>query len=269
MQVLGLIAGSGKLPHLVARGAKAAGRRVVAVAHKGETDPALADVVDALAWIHVGQVGRLARQLRDMGASEAAMAGGISRVKSFRSARLDWGAWGVLRHVRSFRDDGMLRAIAAYLDAEGVRVVAPTQFLQDCTVPEGLLAGARLSEDEEKDVRLGFDVAVRLGEVDVGQTVVVRHGLVLALEAIEGTDAAILRAGALAGPGAVVVKRCKPAQDERFDLPAIGLGTLAAMRSASARVLAVHAGKTLLLDGAAFIEEANRLGITVVGWSVP
>jgi len=193
------------------------------------------------------------------------MAGGIGRAKSLKEAWPDAGAWAIARKLRGFRDDEMLRAIAAYFEDGGVRIVAPTDYVQQVLAPKGLLAGPRLKATEERDVELGREVAASLGRADVGQTVVVKDGAVLAVEAVEGTDEAIRRGGKLGGKGAVVVKRVKPGQDLRFDLPAAGPVTLEVMREAGARVLAVEAGRTVLLDGPQMLKLADRLGISIVG----
>jgi DUF1009 family protein len=263
---IGLIAGSGRLPELFVQGAQRQGLAVFAIGHRGETDPALAQQVRSLDWVRVGQLAKVANLLRRRGVRRAVMAGGISRVRTFTEARPDWGCFTVLAKLRSFRDDALLRGIADYLGSRGIEVVAPTPFLEGQLVPEGLLAGPALHPAQERDLALGFDVARRLGEVDVGQTVVVKNGLVMALEAVEGTDAAIRRGGTLGGVGVLVCKRAKPGQDERFDLPAIGLKTLEVMREVGAQFLAVQADKTLLLDIEALVRAANHWNISVVGY---
>jgi UDP-2,3-diacylglucosamine hydrolase len=266
---IGLVAGNGLLPLLVAQGAARRGLSVVAAAHLGETDRALEGAVSRLLWVRLGQVNRIVRFLRSEGAQAVVMAGGIGRVRAFTSARPDLGAVRIIARLRSFRDDHLLRAIADYLAQQGLPVVSPTDYLEGAMAPEGVLCGPPLQAEETRDARLGWEVAELLGKADVGQTVVVRGGHVLALEAIEGTDECIRRAGALAGGrgGGVVVKRCKPQQDVRFDLPAVGPGTVRAMAGAGLRALVVEAGRTLLLDAAGMVAAAGEAGITVVGWS--
>ena len=266
MERIGLIAGNGRLPFLFARAARKKGLEVVAVAHRGETDPALASEVDRLTWVRVGQVDRIQKALREGGVTRAAMAGGIGRVRALAEARPDLGAVRIISRLRSFRDDALLRAVAADFEARGVTIVAATEFLGEVLCPEGHLAGPRLHPAQEKDVALGREVAVLLGQADVGQTVVVHNGHVLALEAVEGTDEAIRRGGRLGGrPGAVVVKRCKPQQDLRFDLPAVGPYTLDVMQEVGARVLALEVGRTVLLDAPDLFAGAEAVGITIVG----
>lgn len=267
MESIGLIAGSGTLPFLFARAARAQGLRVVAVAHRGETDPALEAEVDALTWVRVGQFNGILKAFRREGVTRAAMAGGIGRVRSLHHARLDLGTLRIFRRLKSFRDDALLRAVAAEFESKGVEIVAPTRYVREVLAPAGLLAGPPLSAAEEADVELGVSVARRLGEADVGQTVVVHKLHVLALEAVEGTDAAIARGCALGGRGAVVVKLAKPGQDERFDLPAVGPKTITVMAEGGARVLAIESGKTLMLETDALLRAAGGSGITI--WGLP
>ena len=262
---IGLIAGGGKLPALFASAARRQGLRVHAVAHVGETDGSLETLVDSMQWVRVGEAGHIASALKARGVSRAVMAGSIGRVRSLHHARLDLGtlrmAWG----LRSFRDDALLRGVARYFESQGITIVAPTDYVKEVLALEGLIAGPRPSAAQRRDVTLGLEVAAALGQADVGQTVVVKEGVVLAVEAVEGTDEAIRRAGKLGGPGAVVVKRSKPGQDLRFDLPAAGPVTLEVMREAGARVLAVEAGKSVILDSDALMRDAQRLHISVLG----
>jgi UDP-2,3-diacylglucosamine hydrolase len=261
---IGLIAGNGSLPRLFARAARAQGFSVVAAAHRGETDPELALDVDALTWVRVGQVARIQRVLRAAGVREAVLAGGFRRMRAVAELRPDVGLFRVAARLRSVRDDALLRAVAAEFEAGGIRIVSAVPYLQKVLAPPGLLAGPPLDERTRRDVALGSEVAAALGRADVGQTVVVKDGHVLALEAVEGTDACIRRGASLGGPGVVVVKRLKPGQDERFDLPAVGRATLEVMAEVGARVLAVEAGKTLLLDGKELLAAADRAAITLV-----
>ncbi|RKH18632.1 LpxI family protein [Corallococcus sp. CA047B] len=265
MERIGLIAGNGQLPFLFARAARARGLDVVVAAHRGETDPALEAEVGHFSWVRVGQVDRIQKVFRQAGVTQAAMAGGIGRVKALSDARPDLGAVRIISRLRSFRDDALLRAVAADFEARGITIIAPTDFLGEVLCPEGLLAGPALKPAQEKDVALGREVAVLLGQADVGQTVVVRDGHVLALEAVEGTDETIRRGAKLGGPGAVVVKRCKPEQDLRFDLPAVGPRTLEVMDEVGARVLALEVGRTVLLDAPALFAGATARGISLVG----
>ena len=262
--VIGLIAGNGTLPRLFARAARAKGMSVVAAAHRGESDPLLAQEVDALTWVRVGQVARIQRVLRAAGVREAVLAGGFRRVRALAQLRPDRGLFRVVARLRSIRDDALLRAVADEFEAAGIRIVSVVPYLTELLAPPGRLAGPPLDESGRRDVALGGEVAAALGRADVGQTVVVKLGHVLALEAVEGTDACIRRGASLGGAGVVVVKRLKPGQDERFDLPAVGPRTVEVMAEVGARVLAVEAGKTLLLEAERLVALAERAGITVV-----
>lgn len=266
---IGLIAGNGRLPHLFAAAARDQGLSVIAVAHRGETDPSLEREVESLTWVRVGQVKRILRVFREASVSRAVMAGGIGRVRALVEARPDLAAMRILSRLRTFRDDALLRAIAAYFEEEGVQIASPTELLPRLLAPEGHLGGPILSEAQEKDVALGVEVALGLGKVDVGQTVVVHNGQVLALEAVEGTDETLRRGARLGGKRGTVVKLAKPGQDQRFDLPAVGPRTVEVMAEEGLAVLAIEAGKTLLLDAPALLRVAERHGISIIGVSPP
>ncbi|MEW6432725.1 MAG: UDP-2,3-diacylglucosamine diphosphatase LpxI [Myxococcota bacterium] len=267
MDRIGLIAGNGRLPVLFAEAAKARGLAVHAVAMEGEADELdLTPCVTTLDWVKVGQAGHILDAFKRHGVTKAVMAGGIGRVRSLTQARPDLGALQIVARVRSMRDDEFLRAVARYFEDHGVQIVAPTDFVPHVLAKPGLLAGPALSAKQARDVEVGREVAFSLGRADVGQTVVVKDGVVLAVEAVEGTDECIRRAGRYGGPGGVVVKRCKPDQDVRFDLPAAGPVTLEVMREAGAKVLAVEAGRTVLLDAELLFKWADRLGLSVVGF---
>ncbi|MHB8418978.1 MAG: LpxI family protein [Myxococcales bacterium] len=261
---LGLVAGSGRLPFALARAARAEGFAVVAVGHRGQTDPALEAEVDAFAWVWLGQLGRIAGILAKHGASRAVMGGGLAKTASFSSARPDFVALKLWATLPKRGDDRLLRAIADWFGQEGIEIVAPDSLLAGCFAEEGRIAGPAPAKDAIDDAVEGFRVARLLGQADVGQTVVVREGAVLAVEAMEGTDACIRRAGELA-ERAVVVKASKPGQDRRFDMPAIGPGTLAALAAAKARLLAVEAGATIVLDRGELEAAARAAKIPVLG----
>ena len=264
---IGLIAGGGRLPHLFASAARERGLSVVAVAHSGETDASLEGEVDAITWVRVGQLARMARALRKADIDRAVMIGGIRRARAFRDARPDLAGLRVVFGLRSLRDDALLRAVARYFEQRGIAIVPQTELFSDLLARPGHLAGPALSASQQKDVALGLEVAQALGRADIGQTVVVKDGRVLAVEAAEGTDEAIRRGARIGGAGVVVVKLCKPGQDERFDLPAVGRTTLEVMSECAARVLAVEAGKTLLIDTADLLTQAESARISVLGVS--
>lgn len=267
---VGLIAGNGAFPRLFARAARAAGVRVTAVALRGEADVSLVDEVDALHWVHVGQVGHMLRRLRRAGVEVAAMAGGVDKRRLFARARLDWtGARLLWRCVRR-QDDDMLRAIARLFEQQGVPIVPSTCFLPRAMAPAGPLGRHLPDARERRDLQFGLEVARGVGALDVGQMAVVQRGAVVALEAIEGTDACLRRGGALGGGrGAVAVKVAKPGQDMRFDVPAVGPRTVEVAAEAGVRVLGLEAGRTLLLEPEAVRARADALGVVVIGLPCP
>jgi DUF1009 family protein len=256
---IGLIAGSGRLPVLFAEAAQRAGRTVVAVAHEGETDPALS----ARAWVKVGQLGRIVEVLREAGVQQAVLCGGIRKPKLL-DVRPDWLGVKVLARLRGGGDDTALRAIARALEEEGIGVVSPLPLVPELLVPRGPLGKRRMNEEQRADASAGLAAARALGRADIGQTVVVKRGVILAVEAVEGTDACIARGGAFAA-GAVVVKARKPEQDDRFDVPTVGPATIDACSAATCAVLAVEAGTTLMVDRSDLVAKADRAGIAVEG----
>ncbi len=262
---VGLIAGKGQFPLLFAQAAKRRGVAVMAVAHRGETDPRLEALVDRLNWVYVGQLGKIIRLLKAAGVRQAVMAGGISRGRLFSQFRPDLKALSLIRRVGGGRDDRLLRAVAAELEAEGIAIAPSTLFLDDLLATKGVLSRRPPTPEEVLDLGFGFQVAKEIGRLDLGQCVVVRRQVVVAVETVEGTDETIRRGGRLAGPGTVVVKVSKPDQDLRFDVPAVGQDTLAVMREVKAAVLGVEAGKTLIFDQDEMLKLANQAKIAVVG----
>ena len=264
---IGLIAGKGQFPLLFARAARQQGATVIAVAHRGETDPALASLVAEFHWIYVGQLGKIIRIFKAAGVRQAVMAGGISRGRLFRELRPDWRALSVIRRAGAGQDDRLLRAVADELAREGITIAPSTLFMDDLLAAPGQLSRRPPSPGELEDINLGTQAAKELGRLDIGQCAVVRRQVVVALETIEGTDETIRRGATLAGPGVVVVKVSKPNQDLRFDVPAVGLDTIATMREVKAAVLAIEAGKTLIFDRPEMRQIADQAGIAVWGFS--
>jgi DUF1009 family protein len=264
---LGIVAGRGALPLEVARAARRSGRRVVAVGFAGETDARLAECVDALAWLRPGEVGAMLAHFAAAGVREAVLAGGVPKAALLGdAARLgaDARAREALAGLADRADASILAGAERLLRDAGIRLLGQAELVPELLVGEGPLGRARPGPAQRADARYGWRVAGALARLDVGQTVVVRDRAVIAVEAAEGTDAAIRRAGALA-PGGVVVKRARPAQDPRFDLPAIGPGTLAAMRDARAAALCFEAGVTLVLERERLVAEADAAGIALWG----
>ena len=262
---IGLIAGKGQFPLLFAQAAINQGFKVIAVAHRGETDPGLAALAHRLHWVYVGQLGKIIRIFKNEGVTRAVLAGGISRGRLFREFRPDLRALSLIRRVGGGRDDRLLRAVAEELEGEGIQIAPSTLFLEELLASPGQLSRRAPTPEELEDIDFGYRMAQEIGRLDIGQCAVVRRGVVVALEAIEGTDETIRRGGRLAGPGAVVVKVSKPHQDLRFDVPAVGLATIRTMVEVKAAVLAVDAGKSLIFDRQEMLQEADRGHIAVWG----
>jgi len=261
---LGLIAGNGVFPMLVARGAREAGLEVVAVAHQGETDPALAGEVAACTWVRVGELGKIIKTFKHSGIDRAVMAGGIKKARLFHGFRPDLRGAAFLARLRTLHDDKLLRGIADELHSEGIEVVSATELLPRLVPAAGPLTRRSPSARLRADVEFGLTVAKAIGAFEIGQTVVVKDGLVLAIEAVEGTDATIRRGGELGRGGAVVVKVSKPGQDLRFDVPAVGPETIRLMAEVGAAVLAIEAGRTIVLDRERVVADAERAGIAIL-----
>jgi DUF1009 family protein len=264
MERIGLIAGSGRFPVLFAETARRRGVEVIAVAHRGETDPDLERVVAAITWIHPGELETMIRALQGAGVRRTVMVGGIAKPRLFRELRPDARTLALLARIGRLRDDLVLRAVAGELEDEGIAVVESTMYLQEIVPAAGVLGSRPPSDEEWNDIRFGFRAAKVIGQFDIGQSVVVRSGGVMAVEGIEGTDATIRRAGQLANGGIVVVKVCKPTQDIRFDLPAVGPDTIRTLAEVHGRALAVEAGRTVTLDRREMIALADAADIAVV-----
>ena len=262
---IGLIAGGGQFPLLFAEAARARGRRVVAVAHVNETLPELEQQADVTCWVKLGQLGRIIKYFRQEGVGETVFAGTITKTRIFHDVLPDFKGLTLWNKIDIRLDDAILRAVAQTLEEEGIRVIASTCYLDHLFFPQGLLSRKKPSTAQMEDIRFGWSIARAVGRLDIGQCVVVRDLSVLAVEAIEGTDAAIRRGGELAGSGAVVVKLKKPDQDFRFDLPATGEKTIATLAAVKGAVLAVEAGQSLLFDRTAMVRAADRAGIVVIG----
>lgn len=264
---IGLIAGNGRFPIIFAENARRLGYTVSAVAHIGETEPELEKHVEKIHWIKIGQLNKLIQAFKSDGVRHAVMLGGIKKTHVFTTVRPDLRVLAMAGRLRLWKDDAILREFAAELEREGIQICDSTFGLNGILVEEGLLTKRRPTKKEWADVRYGWEIAETIGRLDIGQCVVVKDRVIVAVEAVEGTDNAIRRGGELAGNGTVVVKRCKPQQDLRFDLPAVGPRTIETMKSALASVLAVEAGKSVLLDRQEMIRQADRAGIAVVGIS--
>jgi DUF1009 family protein len=221
MERIGLIAGSGQLPIIFSRAAKKSGLRVYAVAHVGETEARLKTFVEAIKWIRIGEVKRLISFFRGHGVRDAVMAGGITKTRMFVDVRPDVKALKLLATMDHTQDDGLLRAFAGELEKEGITIHASTFLLPELVAQKGCWTRRKPSRSEMADVRFGWRIVKEIGRLDIGQAVVVRDRSVMAVEAIDGTDATIRRGGLLGKEKTVVVKASKPTQDMRFDMPAV------------------------------------------------
>jgi DUF1009 family protein len=264
---IGLIAGCGQFPLLFAQAARQKGWQVFAAAYHGETDPQLSLHVQCLEWFYLGQIKKLIKFFQKNSIDRAVLIGGITKTRMFTNVRPDIKAISLLAGMRHTHDDAMLRAFADLLEKEGIRIDASTLLLPELLAPSGVWTRRKPSRTEKQDIRVGWHIAKEIGKLDIGQCVVVAGGTILAVEAIEGTDAAIKRGGMLGKDNAVVVKVCKPTQDTRFDVPAVGLGTIETMHEANARVLALEADKAVVFDRGAMIAQADRYGIAIVALS--
>lgn len=264
---IGLIAGNGRFPIIFADNVRKLGLHVSAVAHEGETEPELERHVDRIHWIKIGQLNKLINAFKKDGVRQAVMLGGIKKTHVFSTVRPDFRTLALATRLVLWKDDDILRELAAELEREGIAICESTFGLEGILVEAGPLTARQPTKKEWNDIRYGWEVAQEIGRLDIGQCVVIRDRVVVAVEAVEGTDGAISRGGELAKEGAVVVKRCKPQQDLRFDLPAIGPRTIEVMASVKAAVLAVEAGRTVMLDRELLLGKAKDAGIAVIGLS--
>jgi DUF1009 family protein len=266
---LGLLAGNGRFPFLVLDAARAQGHEVTIIAIKEETFPELNAAAQRHAtqihWISLGQLGTCISLLKHAGVTTAVMAGQVKHTKIFGGVIPDKTFLAVLLKLTSRNTDGLIGAVANVLREHGIELIDSTSLLTPLLARSGVLTKRPPTEDEQRDFEFGYKMADAIAELDIGQTIAVKHQAVVAVEAMEGTDEVIGRAGHLAGPGVRIIKVAKPNQDMRFDVPVIGFATIKAMRVAGASALSIDAGKTLVLDGDAVFASANEAGIAIVG----
>ncbi len=271
---IGLIAGNGTFPFLVLDAARRLGHEVTIIAVQEEASPDL-NAAAALApraeivWLSLGQLSKCIETLRQAGAGHAVMAGQVKHVKIFSGILPDRLLLSVMMRLRAKNTDALISAVADVMRDHGIELLDSTVFLTPLLATPGPIASRSPTAAEAADLAFGYRMADAIAGLDVGQTVVVKDGAVVAVEAMEGTDAVIERAGRLAGPGTRVVKVAKPSQDMRFDVPVVGLATLRAMRGAGATALSIDAGRTLVFDRQELIEAADQAGIAVVGRARP
>jgi len=260
-----LIAGNGNYPRLVAEGAREAGvERITLLAFEGETDPAIEAWSDKTYWLKVGQLGKFLEAAARSGASHAIMAGQLSPGNLF-DLRPDWKALLILARLPKRNAETLFGTVAAELAKVGVELSPATRYMDRHIAPQGHIAGPKLKSRRIQDLHFGFEIAKETSRLDIGQTVVVKNGTVLAVEAFEGTNECLQRGGRLGRGDAVMVKVSKPGQDMRFDVPVIGGITLETARKAGISCLGIEAGHTLLLDAPAVTQKAAELKITIHG----
>jgi hypothetical protein len=269
MERYGLIAGNGKFPFLVLDAARSRNISMAVAAVKEETLPEINQAAETVCWLGIGQLGKLIEFFKAEGVRKAIMAGQVKHAQIFSNAMPDWRMVRLLARLSRRNTDSLIGAVAEELQREGIELVDSTVFLQPLLAPAGLLAGSEPSGEERKDVDFGWAIAQDIARLDVGQTIAVKNQAVVAVEAMEGTDAVIRRAGDLCGGGFCVIKVAKPNQDMRFDVPVIGLKTIDTMVATRARLLAVQAGKTLLLEREALLARAGQCNVTLLGEAGP
>ncbi len=265
---LGLIAGLGQFPFEGARAARRRGDRVLAVALRGLTEPALEAEVDRLRWFHLGELSALLESFREAGVEDAVMAGKVPKAFLLRdpgALQLDALAQRVLAGLADRRDDSLLGAFAEALESGGVKLHGQAELTPELLVEAGVIGAHAPGEALRADVAFGWPIAKAVAGLDIGQSIVVKDCAVLAIEAIEGTDAALARGAELGGAGALLVKVAKPSQDPRFDVPVIGLDTVQALCDAGAAGIAVEAGETVFLQREEAMKRADAAGLVVLG----
>lgn len=264
---LGIIAGNGEFPLVLARAARHHGvRRLVAAAFAGETKADITGLVDEIEWVKIGQLNKLIAVFTSRGITHAVMAGGLMPGNLFKNLALDFRMIAVAARLKQRNAETIFGAVADELQKDGVALLDPRPFLGDAVPQTGHLTRRKPDSDQQDDIEFGLKIAKAVSALDIGQTVVVKKGTVLAVEGFEGTDECIKRGGTLAGDkgGAVVVKVSKPNQDFRFDIPCIGQRTLDSCAAGNIAVLAVEAGSSLLLDKDNLLREANQRGLRIV-----
>lgn len=261
----GLIAGNGRFPFLVAEGAKKAGHKLAVVAIREEADPDIESVSDEVEWVGIGKLGRMISYLSGRGVEKAIMAGQVKHVQLFSGAIPDLKMVKMLWSLPRRNTDALIGGVADEMGKAGIELIDSTLFVSDHLAEEGVLTQRKPSKEESRDIEYGLGIAKQIAGLDLGQTVVVRGGACVAVEAMEGTDEVIRRAGRLAKGKLTVVKVAKPGQDMRFDVPVVGVPTIMTMIEAGAACLSITAGKTLMFDKQEMIELARKHGIAIIG----
>ncbi|MBN1493197.1 MAG: UDP-2,3-diacylglucosamine diphosphatase LpxI [Candidatus Omnitrophica bacterium] len=263
---IGLIAGNGNFPLITLENAKKAGYEVYVCAIKGEADQLVADLAHICTWVKLGQIRKVATFFLNNDVHECIMAGKITKTNVLKGHVFpDLDMIALAATLKDWKDDSLLGSICSYLEKRGIVIMDSTYLLGDLVAKEQVYSKKKPSKAIVEDIEFGWQMAKEMGRLDIGQAVIVKNKAVLAVEAIEGTDAAIRRAGDLGGSGSVIVKVAKPQQDMRFDVPVVGLRTLDNLIACGAKALVVEAGKTIILDPVLFVEKIDREKIVFVG----
>lgn len=263
----GLIAGNGRFPFLVLEGARRMGVSVSVAAIKEETDVSIEKLTDSIAWVGIGQLGKMIRFFKSEGVTKAIMAGQVKHVQIFSGSLPDLRMLKMLLSLEKRNTDSLIGGVVKELESEGIELIDSTYFIQDQLAQEGVLSKRKPETRELEDIEYGLHIAHEIARLDLGQTIVVRAKACVAVEAMEGTDATIKRAGGLAKGRLTVVKVAKPNQDMRFDVPVVGVPTIQTMIEAGATCLCVTANKTLMFDRKEMLNLANKNKISVIGVS--
>ena len=261
----GLIAGNGQFPFLVVEGARRAGHSLAVVAIKEETDKRIDEIAENVEWVGVGQLGKMISAFKRQGVTKAIMAGQVKHVQIFSGSLPDVRMFKMLWNLPKRNTDALIGGVAEELAKEGIELIDSTYFIPDHLARKGILTKRGPSETEFANIDYGLHIAHEIARLDLGQTIVIRASACVAIEAMEGTDATIQRAGQLANGKLTVVKVAKPDQDMRFDVPVIGRPTIEAMVNAGATCISITAGKTLIFDRDDVISSANKHKIAIVG----
>lgn len=267
LHTVGLLAGRGQLPLQFCRCARNAGvEKLIIVAVKGEANPEIADYADSVGWVSVGQLKRMIDFFKEKKVTKVVFAGQIKPSKLFSDIKPDVRAMKLLWRLKEKNAHSIFSAVADEFEASGIHVLPSTIFMEDELAEEGGIGKVKLKNADWDDVNYGINIAREISAMDIGQTVIVKSGTVLAVEAFEGTDEAIRRGGRLGNGNVTVVKLAKPHHDMRFDVPCIGMTTLKSLQEAQAKTLAIQAGKTIFLNKSDFLRRCNKEGIAVAGF---
>lgn len=267
MKNLGIIAGSGDFPIIVAEGAKRVGvEKIVVAAIIGETDKAIERVADVVVWINLGQLNEMIHCFKANGSESVVMAGQITPTKLFAKLKLDLRMTEIMSQVAFRGAEPLFGKIAEELAKDGLQIIDSTEFVVDQLAEDRVMTTVSPDESEEKDIQKGRELARSIADLDIGQTIIIKDRVVVAVEAIEGTNETIRRAGQLAGPGTIVIKVSKSKQDKRFDMPVVGMETLQVMQESGAKILALDSGGAIMINKQEMLSFCDSNGIVVAGY---